>query len=54
MEKAFCAEADDPGKCESNLKEREARRQQIREACKDKKGDDLKACIKEQRAAQKK
>ena len=31
MEKSFCAEAADPGKCEANLEERAARRRAKRE-----------------------
>jgi hypothetical protein len=53
MEKSFCAEAKEPAKCEANLKERTERRREIREACKDKKGDELKSCIREHRAAKK-
>ena len=41
-----CAEAKDPAKCEA---ERKARREKMREACKGKQGDELRACIREQR-----
>jgi hypothetical protein len=44
-----CAQSKDPAKCEAMGKERMARREKIREACKDKRGDDLKACIREHR-----
>ena len=39
----------DPAKCEAEKKERMARREKMREACKGKQGDELRACIREQR-----
>jgi len=39
----------DPGKCEAQVKEAAARRAKIREACKDKTGEELKSCVREQR-----
>ena len=44
------AESRDAAKCEAAGKERLARREKIREACKDKRGEDLKACIREHRS----
>jgi Spy/CpxP family protein refolding chaperone len=53
MRGAMCAESKDPAKCEARAKEmaqkHQANRDQIREACKDKKGDEFKACAREQR-----
>ena len=46
MLKQMCAQSKDPGKCETVGKERMARREKIREACKDKRGEELKACIR--------
>ena len=49
MQREFCAQTADPAKCEAAAKQRSAQRDKIREACKDKTGDALKACIREQR-----
>jgi hypothetical protein len=43
----MCAQAKDPAKCNAQAKERQARREKVREACKDKRGDDRKACARE-------
>jgi hypothetical protein len=47
MMKQMCAQSKDPGKCEALGKERMARREKLREACKDKRGEELKACIRD-------
>ena len=47
--KERCAGAKDAARCEAETRSGMARRENIREACKDKRGDDLKACIREQR-----
>ena len=44
-----CTEAKDAAKCEAEVRSGMARREKIREACKDKRGDELRACIREQR-----
>jgi hypothetical protein len=49
MRKEMCAQAKDPGRCETQAKERAARREQIHQACKGKEGDAFKACVKEER-----
>ena len=49
MQREFCAQTADPAKCEAQVKQRTAQREKIREACKDKTGEALKACIREQR-----
>jgi hypothetical protein len=49
MQREFCAQTADPAKCEAAAKQRSAQRDKIREACKDKTGEALKACIREQR-----
>ena len=49
MRRETCAQAKDPAQCEARIKEVMAKREKIREACKDKKGDDYRACIREQR-----
>jgi Spy/CpxP family protein refolding chaperone len=58
MRTAMCAEAKDPKACEAKAKEiaqrNQAQREKIREACKGKEGDALKACVREQRGAAKK
>ena len=41
MRREMCAQSKDPAKCEAAVKERAARRDKAREACKDKKGEDL-------------
>jgi hypothetical protein len=48
MVKQMCAQAKDAAKCEQAGRQRLARREQMREACKDKRGEELKACIREQ------
>jgi hypothetical protein len=48
-EKAREACQQDPVKCEARKKEFAAARAKIREACKDKQGEELKSCIREQR-----
>lgn len=48
----MCAQSKDAAKCEAQGSERMARRERLREACKDKRGDDLKACIREHRGDQ--
>jgi hypothetical protein len=49
MQREFCAQTADPAKCEAGAKQRSAQREKIREACKGKTGDELRACIREQR-----
>jgi hypothetical protein len=49
MRRELCAQAKDPAKCEAQAKEAAARRDRIREACKGKQGEELRACVKEQR-----
>ena len=53
MRVAMCAESKDPKACEAKAKEaaqrNQAQREKIRAACKDKTGEELKACIHEQR-----
>ena len=49
MRREWCAQTKDPAQCEARAKEAMARRDRIREACKDKKGDEHRACIREQR-----
>jgi hypothetical protein len=49
MRREMCAQSKDPAKCEAMAKQGAERRAQIRAACKDKKGDELKSCIREQR-----
>jgi hypothetical protein len=45
----LCAQSGDPAKCEENAKRRAARGARLPEACKDKKGEELRGCIREQR-----
>jgi len=45
MRREMCAQSKDPGKCEAAA----AQRAKIREACKDKTGEALKSCVREQR-----
>jgi len=47
MMKQMCSQSKDPGNCEAMAKERMARREKLREACKDKRGEELKNCIRE-------
>ena len=49
MRREMCAQSADPAKCEARAKEASAIRAQVREACKDKKGEELRACVREQR-----
>lgn len=49
MRHEMCAQAQDPAKCEAQAKAAAARRDKIREACKGKQGDELRACVREQR-----
>ena len=49
MRRELCAQTKDPAKCEAQAKERMAQRERIREACKDKTGDELRACIRRER-----
>ena len=49
MRRALCAQTRDPAKCEVQAKQAMARRDEIREACKDKQGDERRACIQQQR-----
>jgi hypothetical protein len=52
MRREYCAQEQDPAKCEARVKERAAhakeQRAKIREACKDKTGDELKSCVRAQ------
>ena len=50
MRRELCAQTKDPAKCEANVKEAVQRREKAREACKDMKGDEQRACLREQRA----
>ena len=54
MRREMCAQSADPAKCEARAKDRAARRAKMREACKDKQGEELKACIREHRKSSKK
>lgn len=49
MRRESCAQAKDPAQCEARIKEAVAKREKIREACKDRKGEEYKACVREQR-----
>jgi len=49
MRRELCAQTKDAAKCEAQAKEAMARRDKIREACKDKQGDERRACIKQHR-----
>ena len=49
MQREFCAQTADPAKCEAQAKARTAQREKIREACKGKTGEELKACVRDQR-----
>ena len=52
MAQEFCSQEKDSARCEAEAKARLARREKMekmREACKDKSGEELKACIREQR-----
>jgi hypothetical protein len=49
MQKEMCAQSKDPAKCEAGLKDRAAERARLREACKGKTGEELRACVRENR-----
>ena len=49
MMKEMCAQAKDAARCEAEGQAALARRARIREACKDKRGEELRTCIREQR-----
>jgi hypothetical protein len=49
MRRETCAQAQDPAQCEARIKEAAAKREKIRAACKDKKGDEYRACIRAER-----
>jgi hypothetical protein len=49
MRRETCAQAKDPAQCEARIKEAVAKREKIREACKDRKGDEYRACIRAER-----
>jgi hypothetical protein len=49
MRRELCAQTKDPAQCEARAKEAMAKREKVREACKGKEGDELRACIREQR-----
>jgi hypothetical protein len=49
MRRETCAQANDPAQCEARIKEAIAKREKIREACKDRKGDEYRACIRAER-----
>ena len=49
MRREMCAQTKDAAKCEAQAKEAMARREKVREACKGKQGEELRACIKENR-----
>ena len=49
MRREVCAQAKDPAQCEARIKEAAAKREKIREACKDKKGDEYRACLRNER-----
>lgn len=49
MQREWCAQTADPTKCEAQAKARSAQREKIREACKDKTGEELRACIRRER-----
>ena len=49
MTEQYCAKSSDKAKCEAQAKEAAARRDKIREACKDKQGDAYRSCVREQR-----
>jgi hypothetical protein len=49
MRRETCAQSKDPAQCEARIKEAAAKREKIRAACKDKKGDEYRACIRAER-----
>ena len=50
MRRELCAQTKDSAKCEAQIKQAVERREKAREACKDMKGDERRACLQEQRA----
>ncbi len=50
MRRELCAQTKDPATCEASVQEAARRRAKAREACKDMKGDERRACLREQRA----
>ena len=46
MRRETCAQSKDPAQCEARIKEAAAKRERIREACKDKKGEEYRACLR--------
>jgi len=50
MQRELCAQTKDPAKCHAQIKQAVERRDKAREACKDMKGDERRACLQEQRA----
>jgi hypothetical protein len=48
VQREMCAQASDPKACESRI----AQREKIRAACKDKKGEEHRACLRQQRSEQ--
>jgi hypothetical protein len=50
MVKQMCAQSKDPARCEALDQERTVRREKLREACKDRRGEELKACIRDYRS----
>jgi hypothetical protein len=51
MRRETCAQTKDAAQCEARIKAALAKREKVRAACKDKKGEDYTACIREQRSA---
>ena len=49
MRDAMCAKSADPAKCTERAQARAQRHQAAMAACKDKQGDDKRACLREQR-----
>ena len=45
-----CSRAKDPAKCEAEARDHIAMREKIQEACKGKVGEDMKACVRDQRS----
>ena len=50
MRRELCAQTKDPEKCEAQIKQAVERRDKAREVCKDMKGDERRACLREQGA----
>jgi hypothetical protein len=49
MRREMCAQTKDAAKCEARIKAAAAQRAKIREACKEKHGEELRRCLREQR-----